>query len=51
MDKIITPDNVDDWFFKRLQIVKELNKKENISTHDQRNINAFLIDKDEQGYY
>ena len=51
MDKIITPDNVDDWFFKRLQIVKELNKKENISTYDQRNINAILIDRDEKGYY
>ena len=51
MDKIITPDNVDDWFMRRLQIVKELNAKDNVGKYDKRNINAFLIDKDEQGYY
>ncbi len=51
MDKIITPDNIDDWFMRRLTIVKELNKKENADCHDIKNIYDFFIDKDEYGYY
>ena len=50
-NKIITPDNIDDWFMRRLKIVKELNKKDNIEKHDQQNINAYLIDKDDMGYF
>ena len=50
-NKIITHDNVDDWFMCRLKIVKELNAKNNIGKHDQQNINAYLIDKDEMGYF
>ena len=49
--KIITPDNIDDWFMRRLEIVKELNTKTNIGKYDQQNINAYLIDKDEMGYF
>ena len=49
--KIIKHDNIDDWFMRRLKIVKELNKKDNIEKHDQQNINAYLIDKDEKGYF
>ena len=50
-NKIITHDNVDDWFMRRLKIVKELNKKDNIGKYDQQNINVYLIDKDEMGYF
>ena len=50
-NKIITPDNIDDWFMRRLEIVKKLNKKNNIGKHDQQNINAYLIDHDEMGYF
>ena len=50
-NKIITHDNVDDWFMTRLKIVKELNAKNNIGKHDKQNINAYLIDKDEMGYF
>ena len=50
-NKIITPDNIDDWFMTRLKIVKELNVKNNIGKHDKQNINAYLIDKDEIGYF
>ena len=50
-NKIITPDNIDDWFMTRLKIVKELNAKNNIGKHDKRNINAYLIDHDEMGYF
>ena len=49
--KIITHDNIDDWFMRRLEIVKKLNKKNNIGKHDQQNINAYLIDHDEMGYF
>ena len=50
-NKIITHDNVDVWFMCRLKIVKELNAKNNIGKHDQQNINAYLIDHDEMGYF
>jgi len=51
MDKIITHDNIDDWFMRRITIVKELNKKENTDHIDFKNIYDYLIDKDEKGYY
>ena len=50
-NKIITPDNIDDRFMRRLEIVKKLNAKNNIGKHDKRNINAYLIDHDEMGYF
>ena len=49
--KIITHDNVNDWFMRRLIIVKALNKKENLEFHDMRNIHDYFIDKDKDGYY
>ena len=50
-NKIITPDNIDDWFMRRLEIVKKLNAKTNIGKHDKQNINDYLIDHDEMGYF
>ena len=47
----MTPDNIDDWFMRRLIIVKALNKKENLEFHDMRNIHYYFIDKDKDGYY
>ena len=49
--KILTPDNIEDWFMRRLTIVKELNKKENADHVDIKNIHDYFIDKDKDGYY
>ena len=43
--KIITPDNIDDWFMTRLKIVKELNAKNNIGKHDKQNIMIEILQK------
>ena len=51
MDKIITHDNIEDWFMRRLIIVKALNKKQNLDCQDIKNIYDYFIDKDKDGYY
>lgn len=52
MDKIVTTENISDWFGRRLNIVKKLNQNERLNKVDRRNIENYFIDFDSEiGYY